>query len=242
MQIDLREAPERVTVLAPRGRLDIASASAFRQRLHDLVADGVTELVVDLSNVTFLDSSGLAAVIGGLKAARQAGGDLRIARPNQQALTLLDVTSMDLVFRPFGSVEEALSGVAASAEEVVEADASAEALGAIHEGLRRFWGSVPVADDQWRMMFELAVSEIAANILEHARPPAIQLRLRVERDNVLAEFTDAGIRWNGSPEPADFLVSLAERGRGLALARMAVDHLLYERVGARNRWRLLKRI
>jgi anti-sigma B factor antagonist len=49
-------------------------------------------------------------VIGGLKVARQAGGDLRIARPNQQVQLVLDLTSLNQVLRPYGSLEEALAG------------------------------------------------------------------------------------------------------------------------------------
>src|SRR5205809_5297005 len=48
------------------------------------VEDGNRQLVVDLDQVNFIDSSGLGALISGLKSARQAGGDLRIANPSEQ--------------------------------------------------------------------------------------------------------------------------------------------------------------
>src|SRR2546429_996721 len=111
VQIDLQQAHERVTVVAPKGRLDMSSAPAFRERVKQLVESGATHLVVDLGGVTFVDSSGLGAVIGGLKVARQAGGDLRIARPNQQVLLVLDLTSLNRVLQPYGTLEEALSGL-----------------------------------------------------------------------------------------------------------------------------------
>jgi len=111
VQIDLQQAHERVTVVAPKGRLDMSSAPAFRERVKQLVESGTTHLVVDLGGVTFVDSSGLGAVIGGLKVARQAGGDLRIARPNQQVLLVLDLTSLNRVLQPYGTLEEALAGL-----------------------------------------------------------------------------------------------------------------------------------
>src|SRR5215469_12128365 len=111
VQIELQQARERVTVLAPKGRLDMSTAPLFRERVRELVASGAAHLVVALEDVTFVDSSGLGAVIGGLKAARQAGGDLRIARPNQQVLLVLDLTSLNRVLRPYGSLEEALAGL-----------------------------------------------------------------------------------------------------------------------------------
>jgi anti-anti-sigma factor len=110
LQIDLQQTHERVTVVSPKGRLDMSSAPAFRSQVRQLVESGSTHLVVDLHDVSFVDSSGLGAVIGGLKVARQAGGDLRIARPNQQVQLVLDLTSLNQVLRPYGSLEEALAG------------------------------------------------------------------------------------------------------------------------------------
>jgi anti-anti-sigma factor len=110
MQIDLSRESERVSIVAPRGRLDLSSAPTFREQVRQLVDSGSSRLVVDLGEVTFVDSSGLGSIIAGLKAARQAGGDLRIARPNQQVLLVLDLTSLDRVLRPYGTLEEALEG------------------------------------------------------------------------------------------------------------------------------------
>jgi anti-sigma B factor antagonist len=110
VQIDLQQASERVTVLAPKGRLDMSSAPAFRERVRQLIDAGTSQLVVDFGEVSFVDSSGLGAVIGGLKLSRQSGGDLRIARPNQQVLLVLDLTSLNRVLQPYASLEEALAG------------------------------------------------------------------------------------------------------------------------------------
>ena len=111
MQIDLQQTHERVTVVAPKGRLDMSAAPAFRGQVRQLVESGATHLVVDLQEISFVDSSGLGAVIGALKVARQSGGDLRIARPNQQVQLVLDLTSLNQVLRPYGSLEEALAGL-----------------------------------------------------------------------------------------------------------------------------------
>jgi anti-anti-sigma factor len=65
--------------------------------------------VVDLNDVPFIDSSGLAALISGLKAARTAGGDLRIARPSDQARMLFELTRLDKVLLAYPSVEDAVA-------------------------------------------------------------------------------------------------------------------------------------
>jgi anti-sigma B factor antagonist len=67
-----------------------------------------TRLTIDLNECEFMDSSGLGAIIGGLKVARQAGGDLRIARLTPQVRTVLELTNLDRVLRPYESVQEAL--------------------------------------------------------------------------------------------------------------------------------------
>ncbi|MBC7590775.1 MAG: STAS domain-containing protein [Salinibacterium sp.] len=65
---------------------------------------------VDLSDVDFIDSSGLGALIGGLKAARQAGGDLRIAAPNEQVRLVLQLTNMERVLTAYPAASSAFNG------------------------------------------------------------------------------------------------------------------------------------
>jgi len=96
-----------IAVVVPRGRLNMVSAKRLREIFGDLVAGGTTRIVVDLAETTFLDSSGLGALIAGLKSARQAGGDLRIARPTASVTTVFELTNLDRVLRPRDSVEGA---------------------------------------------------------------------------------------------------------------------------------------
>jgi len=96
-----------VGVVRPKGRLNMSSARRLKEVLDGLVAGGTTRIVVDMAETTFLDSSGLGALIGGLKAARQAGGDLRIARPTEAVRTVFTLTNLDKVLRPRDDVESA---------------------------------------------------------------------------------------------------------------------------------------
>jgi anti-anti-sigma factor len=90
-------------------RLDLLSAAEVKQRLTDLIAQGYTRLVVNLAQVSFIDSSGLGALISGLKAARVAGGDIRIAHPTEQVQSLLQLTALHKVLRPYETVDDALA-------------------------------------------------------------------------------------------------------------------------------------
>ncbi len=98
------------TVLRPEGRLNMVAASDVKRAVAHAVDEGESRLVVDLGGTTFLDSSGLGSLVAGLKTARQAGGDLRIAGANDQALLVLRLTNLDRVLKPHGTVEDALDG------------------------------------------------------------------------------------------------------------------------------------
>lgn len=110
MQVTVTPQGADVAVVRPTGRIDLESAAELKRRLTQEIAGGRTRIVVDLSEVPFIDSSGLGALVGGLKAAKIAGGDLRIARPSDQAKVVLELTSLNRVLRPYGTVEEALAG------------------------------------------------------------------------------------------------------------------------------------
>jgi len=94
-------------VLQPTGRLNMVAAPAFKDLVEETVAAGQVRIVVDLGEVTFIDSSGLGALIAGLKTARQAGGDLRIADIPEQVMTVLRLTNLDRVLRAHATVAEA---------------------------------------------------------------------------------------------------------------------------------------
>ncbi|GIG36322.1 STAS domain-containing protein [Cellulomonas pakistanensis] len=99
---------EGVAVLHVTGRLTMAAAGELKAAVDREVAAGRTLVVVDLGDTAFLDSSGLGALVGGLRSARAAGGDLRIARVGAQVRTVLELTTMDRVLRPYADVEDAV--------------------------------------------------------------------------------------------------------------------------------------
>ena len=109
IEFETTSAETGATVVAPIGRLDMVAAPELRTIVTDAVAGGSNRLVVDLARTQFLDSSGLGALIAGLKTTRQAGGDLRIACPNEQVLLVLELTQMNTVLRPYPTVEAALA-------------------------------------------------------------------------------------------------------------------------------------
>ncbi len=126
------------------------------------------------------------------------------------------------------------------ASHLLQATAGPELLEPVHDLLARLWADEPGVDERDRIRFEIAVAEVAANIAEHgagAGAARVSLRLSSSPDRIQAVFEDDGAPVEATPErpPAGD----AERGRGLLLARSAVDRFSYERDGATNRWVLV---
>ena len=101
------------------------------------------------------------------------------------------------------------------------------------------------ADDRALTQLETALGEVGANVLTHGSPPGgffpVAYSLTIENDAVIAMFTDSGPPVHNHlarPMPAP----TSEQGRGLAMARMLLDELGYQRDGDTNRWRLVKRL
>lgn len=95
-------------VLAPEGRLTLMSAPQVRDEVTARLAAGDRIIVVDLSGTTFVDSSGLGALVSCLKSARQVGGDLRLVAPTEQVSMVLRLTNLDRILKPRASVAAAL--------------------------------------------------------------------------------------------------------------------------------------
>ncbi|MBT2503826.1 STAS domain-containing protein [Curtobacterium sp. ISL-83] len=109
MDIVVHQATSEAAVLECSGRLNMVSAPAFREAVAAVVAEGRTKVVVELSGVEFMDSSGLGALVGCLKTARQAGGDLRIAAPSEQVQMVLQLSNIDKILRTYPDGDAAVT-------------------------------------------------------------------------------------------------------------------------------------
>ncbi len=98
------------TILAVRGEIDIATAPSLREKLHSLLAEGHQNMVADLDEVTFLDSTALGVLVGVLKRARTEGGDLRIVCNQPRVRKVFEITRLDSAFDLCTSVDDAIKG------------------------------------------------------------------------------------------------------------------------------------
>jgi len=107
MNITTTLRDDGVAVLAVDGRINLVSAPELRRGVQSAVDGGHSRVVVDLGSVEFIDSSGLGALISGLKTARTAGGDLRLAAATAQVTSVLQLTNLDRILRVYPSPDDA---------------------------------------------------------------------------------------------------------------------------------------
>jgi anti-sigma B factor antagonist len=96
------------TVLVVSGEVDIATAPNLREKLHSLLADGRLHVIIDLDEVTFLDSTALGVLVGVLKRARTEGGELRLVCNQPRVRKVFEITRLDSAFDLCSSVDEAI--------------------------------------------------------------------------------------------------------------------------------------
>lgn len=102
------------TICRPTGELDAYNVAHFRDALTGL-ADA-TRLLIDLSDVPFMDSAGLGALIGGIRKVREGGGEVAVACSRPTLTRLLHTTGFDRIVPVTETVDDALGHLRATAE------------------------------------------------------------------------------------------------------------------------------
>src|SRR5690625_4227642 len=108
MNYDVGERYNAVVVTLKGNVMGGRESSKRDGNLHGLREQGKKNVVVDLSKVKFMNSSGLGMLISGLTTMRNAGGDLRLANVAHRIQSLLVVTRLITVFKNYDSVDEAV--------------------------------------------------------------------------------------------------------------------------------------
>jgi anti-sigma B factor antagonist len=111
MEITYKSVSPTVNVVSLNGALNARSAEEAKQAFRNLVEQGVTKVVVNLQDVPFIDSSGLAALVSGLKTLGGEASNLKLAAPQSQARLLFELTMFDRVFEIHDTVDDALNSM-----------------------------------------------------------------------------------------------------------------------------------
>jgi anti-sigma B factor antagonist len=246
------EAGPKAHVVVAAGEIDLHAAPSLRETLTALLELGRLNVVVDMTDATFIDSTGIGVLAGHLQRTHDAGGSLVIVCGNERVLRTFEIAGMGRVFeiqttlsdalvertaaRPCVHPESKLLRAAGTLELRLAPEASelARARGFAAAAARRFG-----LGSRERHDFTLAASEAVANAIEHGRPCSdgtIQMWVTERPDVLTLGVRDAG-RFVLDPPPLD---PLPERGRGLKLMSQLVDEVALRRNEGHTQVELLK--
>jgi len=99
-----------VAVVSALGEVDVFSAPGLDSELDALIAAGSSRLVVDLSEVAFLDSTGLGVLVKALKHAREADGWLHLVVTSDRIRKIFEITGLDASIPIFDTAQDAIAG------------------------------------------------------------------------------------------------------------------------------------
>ena len=112
MDITQTTIDDKTSLIKLDGTLNGASVEAVKRTLQQAVADGKRQIVLDLAEVPFIDSSGLTALVSGMKLLNAEEGSLKLAGLQSQAKLLFNLTMFDQIFDIFETPDSALKSFA----------------------------------------------------------------------------------------------------------------------------------
>lgn len=108
MELDIStEQVDDVCEIKLKGEIDVYTAPRLKEEIVALIASGCSNVIVDLQNVAFIDSSGLGVLVSALRRARERNGAVRIVCTRENILKIFRITGLDKVFPIFSDAAEA---------------------------------------------------------------------------------------------------------------------------------------
>ena len=103
-------------VISLAGEVDLYTAPEFKQHLLNVIGEGAKDVVVDFSNTTFIDSTTLGVLVGGVKRLRSQEGRLSLVCSDRNITKIFEITGLDRVFTIYPTRDEALTKAGASSQ------------------------------------------------------------------------------------------------------------------------------
>jgi anti-sigma B factor antagonist len=103
-------------VISLAGEVDLYTAPEFKQQLLEVISQGAKSVIVDFTDTTFIDSTTLGVLVGGVKRLRTSGGRLALVCADRNITKIFEITGLDRVFTIYSTRVEAVDQVAASGQ------------------------------------------------------------------------------------------------------------------------------
>jgi anti-sigma B factor antagonist len=115
--IDTEQLGPEAYVISLKGEVDLYTAPEFKQQLLEVIGQGGREVIVDFSDTTFIDSTTLGVLVGGVKRLRTNDGQLSLVCNDRNITKIFEITGLDRVFTIYPTRDEAVSKLSASANQ-----------------------------------------------------------------------------------------------------------------------------
>ncbi len=116
MNFDIRteQLGDQAYVISLAGEVDLYTAPEFKQQLLEVIGQGASEVIVDFTDTTFIDSTTLGVLVGGVKRLRSNDGQLSLVCSDRNITKIFEITGLDRVFTIHASRDEAIAALSSS--------------------------------------------------------------------------------------------------------------------------------
>ena len=114
--INTEQLSDDAYIISLAGEVDLYTAPEFKQQLLDVIAKGAKSVIVDFSNTTFIDSTTLGVLVGGVKRLRTNDGQLSLVCSDRNITKIFEITGLNKVFPIYESRAEAVESVGQEAQ------------------------------------------------------------------------------------------------------------------------------
>ena len=116
MNFDIKteELGDGAYVISLAGEVDLYTAPEFKQQLLEVISQGASNVVVDFSDTTFIDSTTLGVLVGGVKRLRTNDGQLSLVCSDRNITKIFEITGLDRVFTIYPTRSEAIEQLSSS--------------------------------------------------------------------------------------------------------------------------------
>ena len=109
LKMNTRSIDETTSVIKLEGEVDVYTAPQLKQQIINMLDNNIIHIIVDLTDVEYLDSTALGVLIGGLKRLRERDGSLDLVCPNPRIRRIFEITGLDRIFDIHQSGDDALN-------------------------------------------------------------------------------------------------------------------------------------
>jgi len=217
-----------------RGEVDFRNMSRVRQAICSLVESGKRSVRVDLGELSFMDSTGVSALVDAARVMLPTGGNVKLVSPSPQVVKVIEKSGASEAFSfekaaPIGArTTRAVKQPVADRIEF-EVPSRAEMIAYIRARAADFASSLSFSPEQIEDI-RLAVGEASANALRHgANPDWCKVGVKMEKDahRVKISIIDRGCGFDPSTVCVPAVGSLREGGRGIMFMKALMDEVRF---------------